>query len=58
MSNTLLSYKDVSRRWQIPVNTLRIWVMEKRLKATKLGRLVRFKESYISEIETKGLPGC
>jgi hypothetical protein len=51
-----LTYKDVSRKWQIPINTLRIWVMEKRLQPTKFGRLVRFKESYILEIESKGLP--
>ena len=58
VSAKLMSYKDLSVRWQIPINTLRVWVMEKRLKPTKFGRLVRFKESYISEIESKGLPGC
>lgn len=54
MSKKLLSYKDLSTRWQVPVNTLRIWVMENRLKPIKLGRLVRFHESYILEIESKG----
>jgi hypothetical protein len=55
MATKLLSYKDLSERWQIPVNTLRIWVMEKRLKPLKLVRAVRFPESYIQELETKGV---
>ncbi len=55
MTSKLLSYKDISERWQVPVNTLRIWVMEKKLKPLKLGRLVRFSETYVSEIESKGL---
>ena len=55
MATKLLSYKDLSERWQIPVNTLRIWVMEKRLKPLKLVRAVRFHESYIQELEAKGV---
>jgi excisionase family DNA binding protein len=50
-----LCYKDLSERWQVPVTTLRVWVMEKRLKPVKLGRLVRFPESYVAELEMKGL---
>jgi excisionase family DNA binding protein len=50
----LLTYKELSERWKVPENTLMIWVMEKRLKPIKLGRLVRFLESYIAEIETRG----
>lgn len=57
MADKLLSYKDLSARWQIPINTLRVWVMQGRLKVIKLGRLVRFLESYILTIEAKGLPG-
>ncbi len=55
MASRLLCYKDLSERWQVPVTTLRVWVMEKRLKPVKLGRLVRFPESYVAELETKGL---
>jgi hypothetical protein len=55
MSQKLLSYKDLSARWQIPINTLRIWVMEKKLKPLKLVRAVRFHESYILELEEKGV---
>jgi len=55
MATVLLSYKDLSARWKIPISTLRIWVMEKKLKPLKLGRAVRFHESYILELEKKGV---
>ena len=55
MSQKLLSYKDLAARWQIPLNTLRVWVMEKKIKPLKLGRAVRFKESYVLECEEKGV---
>ena len=55
MSSKLLTYKDVSDRWQLPVNTLRNWVMKKKLVPVKFGRLVRFPESYILELEKKGI---
>jgi len=55
MPEQLLTYKDLSERWQIPVNTLRIWVMQKKLIPKKLGRHVRFSLAYIKEIEEKGL---
>lgn len=50
-----MTYKDLSERLQVPVTTLRVWVMEGRLKPIKLGRLVRFSESYVAELESKGL---
>ena len=55
MSNKMLTYKEVSERLKIPVGTLRIWVMQKRLIPIKFGRLVRFPESYIMELEKKGI---
>ncbi len=58
MQTRLLSYKDLSTRWQIPLNTLRVWVMEKKLKTIKLGKLVRFSQSYIEEIENRGEIPC
>jgi hypothetical protein len=39
----------------MPVSTPRIWVMEKKLKPLKLGRAVRFHETYILELEAKGV---
>ena len=50
----LLTYKDLSERWQKPVATLRVLVMKKKLEPIKLGRDVRFSEDYIREIEKKG----
>ncbi len=55
MPDRMLTYKDLAERWQLPVNTLRNWVMKKKLKPLKLGRLVRFPESYILELEQKGI---
>ena len=55
MATKLLSYKDLSARWQKPINSLRVWVMEGKLKPVKLGRLVRFSESYILELEARGV---
>ena len=55
MVRKLLSYKDLSERWQVRMTTLRVWVMEGKLKCIKLGRLVRFALSYIEEAEAKGL---
>jgi predicted site-specific integrase-resolvase len=51
----LLSYKDLSERWQVRITTLRVWVMEGKLKCIKLGRLVRFSLSYIEDVEARGL---
>ena len=58
MNIKLLSYKDLSERWQVPINTLRYWVMEGKLKPIKLGILVRFNPSYIEDIERKGAIQC
>jgi hypothetical protein len=49
-----LSYSDLSERWQIPIQTLRIWFMKGKLRGVKLGRHVRFALSYICEIEAVG----
>ena len=54
MAGKLLTYEDLSERWQVPINTLRIWVMKGILVPIKLaGRLVRFPETYIMELEEK-----
>ncbi len=54
MNNKLLTYKDLSERWQKPVSTLRVLVMKKKIMPIKLGRDVRFAMQYIEEIEAKG----
>jgi predicted site-specific integrase-resolvase len=55
MSEKYLTYEDLSDRWKVAVNTLRQWVMAGILvPSMRLGRLVRFAESYILEIESKG----
>lgn len=51
----LLSYGDLSKRWQIPMQTLRIWVMSGKLERVKLGRHVRFDPVYIRSLERDGL---
>ncbi|OPY64572.1 MAG: hypothetical protein A4E57_03508 [Syntrophorhabdaceae bacterium PtaU1.Bin034] len=58
MSARLLSYKDLSERWQLSVNTLRVWKMKRKLKPIKLGRSVRFTLAYIEELEKRGLVKC
>ena len=56
MSDKNLTYAELSKRLDIPVGTLRIWVMQGRIKPVKHGRLVRFQESYVKELEEKGVP--
>lgn len=54
MAVKLLKYEDLSERWQVPINTLRIWKMKGILAPIKLaGHLVRFSESQIIELEQK-----
>jgi len=54
-SDKYYDYKLLSARWGVAVNTLRQWVMEGVLvPSMKLGRLVRFSETYILEIESRG----
>jgi excisionase family DNA binding protein len=49
------TYEELAERWKVAVNTLRQWVMSGVLvPSMRLGRLVRFSESYIIEIESKG----
>lgn len=58
LNNKLLTYEDLALRWQLPLNTLRNWVMKKKLAPVKLGgRLVRFSEDYISELEKQWFRG-
>ena len=54
MTKEWLTYRELSERWNIAVQTLRIWVMEGRLKPVKFRRLVRFSMAYILWIEANG----
>ncbi len=59
MEENYLTYGELAERWKVAVNTLRQWVMAGILKPSmRLGRLVRFSESYILEIESKGGLKC
>ena len=55
MSDKLLNYKQVSEMLSFPEGTLRTWKMQGRLKFVKFGRSIRFRESYINELISKGL---
>lgn len=55
MFTKMLTYKEVSEMLKIPVGTLRIWVMQKRLIPIKFGSLVRFSESHVKELVEKGI---
>lgn len=55
MKELYLTYEELSMRWKVSVNTLRQWVMAGLLvPSMRLGRLVRFSEAYILEIEVNG----
>jgi excisionase family DNA binding protein len=57
MAGKMLSYKQTAERLGVALHTLRCWKMEGRLPGVvKLGRLVKFPESYVLELETKGVP--
>lgn len=49
-----LTYKELASRWNLSVNTLRIWVMKGKIKPVRFGGAVRFPLSYILELESKG----
>ena len=55
MKAVYLTYEELAERWKVSVNTLRQWVMSGVLvPSMRLGRLVRFSESYVLDIESKG----
>ena len=55
MADKNLTYQELSVRLGVPVGTLRIWKMQGKLKCVKFGRLVRFPEAYVLNLEQKGL---
>jgi excisionase family DNA binding protein len=55
VSERYFTYEELAERWKVAVNTLRQWVMAGVLvPSMRLGRLVRFSESYIMDIEANG----
>jgi excisionase family DNA binding protein len=55
MSDKLLTYKQAAELLGFPVGTLRTWKMQGKLKSVQFGRAVRFQESYINQLISKGL---
>ena len=55
MGERYFTYQELAEHWKVAVNTLRQYVMAGKLvPSLRIGRLVRFSESYIIEIESKG----
>lgn len=55
MEDKYLTYEEVAERWRLKVQTVRMFVMEKRLvPSLVIGRSVRFLESYIKQKEAGG----
>jgi excisionase family DNA binding protein len=55
MFEKLFTYKQVSELTGFPEGTLRTWKMQRRLKFVNFGRSVRFRESDIRDLISKGL---
>ncbi len=55
MFEKLFTYKQVADLTGFPEGTLRTWKMQGKLKFVKFGRSIRFRESYIRELISKGL---
>lgn len=55
MADKLLTYKQAAEMLSFPEGTLRTWKMQGRLQFVKFGRSIRFRESYINELISKGL---
>jgi len=51
----LFTYKQLAELTGFPEGTLRTWKMQGRLKFVNFGRSVRFRESDIRELISKGL---
>ncbi len=55
MPEKLYTYKQLSELLGFPEGTLRTWKMQGKLKFVQFGRAIRFQESYINELISKGL---
>ena len=51
----LLTVKQVAERLQVSEACIRRWVLEKRIKYTKIGSLIRFESETIEKIAKEGL---
>jgi hypothetical protein len=56
MLEKLYSYKQLSELMGRPVQTLRYWKMQGRIKGINQGSRVMFPESYVEELQKKGVP--
>ena len=53
----LLTVKQVAERLQVTEACVRKWVLQKRIKYTKIGALIRFEAETIDRIAKEGLNG-
>lgn len=51
----LLDVKEASKLLSVSENTVRKWILQKRIPFVKIGTLVRFKEEDIIRISCEGL---
>lgn len=51
----LLNVNEVASRLNVSPNTVRKWVLQRRIPFVKVGSLVRFNESEIEQIANGGL---
>ncbi|MFA4829209.1 MAG: helix-turn-helix domain-containing protein [Thermodesulfovibrionales bacterium] len=51
-----MNYKELSEVLGVSEGSLRIWVMQGRIKPVRFGRCVRFSESCVKDLEEKGVP--
>jgi excisionase family DNA binding protein len=52
----MLSVRDVATRWQMSERGVRNLVARGALRATRFGRLIRFTEEAVVELESTGVP--
>jgi excisionase family DNA binding protein len=52
----LLSIKEASQQLSCSQAAIRKWLAQRRLRAVRLGRLVRLRSADVERIATEGLP--
>jgi len=50
MTKPYLTIRDVSDMLDVSVVTVQKWVQEKKVKCLKMGKVIRFKQSQITEL--------
>ena len=52
----LLSIKETAQRLRCSEAAIRKWLAQRRVRAVRLGRLVRLRSADVERIATEGLP--